>query len=77
MSDGRVSLFLTRTDLAELTGSKRRDVQRQWLADRGYRFETRGDGTPVVMVEEVRGRLVGGKNRRVSGPDLSALDRCG
>lgn len=72
-----MTLFLTPDEVVELTGHKRADAQRRWLVDRGYRFEIRGDGKPVVMVEEVRGRLVGGKGRRASGPDLQALERCG
>lgn len=71
-----MTLFLTPDEVVELTGHKRADAQRRWLVDRGYRFEIRGDGKPVVMVEEVRGRLVGGA-RRTSGPDLRALERCG
>ncbi len=70
-----MTLFLTPTDLQDLTGFKRPTAQRRWLTRNGYRFDVRGDGRPAVLVEEVRSKV--GRGTRTSGPDLSALERLG
>ena len=41
-------LILTDTEIAQITGKKRRDHQAAWLAENGFKFLTRADGSPVV-----------------------------
>jgi len=44
-----IKMFLTRDELTELTGYKKRPGQIRWLAERGYKFEIGRDGRPRVL----------------------------
>ena len=71
-------MFLTRAELEELTGRKQAAAQRRWLMDNGYKFDVRADGRPAVLLEQVQLRQIDrGRSRRVSGPNLDALDQLG
>ncbi len=65
-------MFLTATELAQLTGRKRRDQQRAWLLEHGYKFELNADERPVVLRSVVEARL-GGKLKPTNEPDWGAL----
>lgn len=70
-----MSLFVSQSDLEFLTGSPRTSRQLEWLAAHGYPHEINLAGKPVVLRAEVETRLHSGKTRRrISGPDLSAMD---
>ena len=66
-------MFLTPTELLELTGYKKPALQRRWLVEHGYRFDVRGDGRAVVLTAAIEKKL---GERRISGPapDWSALE---
>ena len=66
-------MFLTPTELLELTGYKKPALQRRWLVEHGYRFDVRADGRAVVLTAAIEKKLAG---RRTSGPepDWSALE---
>lgn len=56
-------MFVSKEDLETLTGFSRRSAQIRWLTRRGFRFLLNALGNPVVAVEEVSGKLVGGATR--------------
>lgn len=66
-------MFLTPTELLELTGYKKPALQRRWLVEHGYRFDVRADGRAVVLTAAIEKKLAG---RHISGPepDWSALE---
>lgn len=66
-------MFLTPTELRELTGYQKPALQRRWLAEHGYRFDVRADGRAVVLIAAIEQKLAG---RRTSGaePDWSTLE---
>jgi hypothetical protein len=68
-----MSMFLTPPELVELTGRRQPAAQRRWLADNGYAFDVRADGTNAVLREAVLERH--GIGPRPAGPNLAALDR--
>ena len=41
-------MFLTDTELIELTGYKYHAYQRRWLSEHGYRFDVAAGGRPFV-----------------------------
>lgn len=67
-------MFLTSTELAELTGYTVPAYQRRWLAKHGYPHEIAANGRPVVSRAYVDARL-GGKiaATQKSVPNLAAL----
>lgn len=65
-------MFLSPADLVALTGRKRKDGQKKWLAERGYKFEVSATGRPVVLVSAVEARLGGTMRGRVE-PNWGAL----
>lgn len=65
-------MFLTQTELAQLTGRSRKDKQRQWLMARGFNFEVTADGRPVVLRSVVEGRM-GAAIARRGEPNWRAL----
>ena len=70
-----MSLFLSRDELCELTGCKRRDKVASWLREAGYRHEIAADGWPRVLRAAVEARLMPAGGRRQpskSEPDFSA-----
>jgi Domain of unknown function (DUF4224) len=66
-------VFLTSTELSELTGYKKPALQRRWLVEHGYRFDVRADGRAVVLIAAIEQKLAG---RRASGaqPDWSVFE---
>ena len=68
-------MFLSREELTQLTGFKRRSPQINWLTQNGYTFDVRADGWPVVLIEQLQVRQVSQKRlHRATEPDLAALD---
>ena len=65
-----VLMFLTQSEIFELTGCVQHAAQKRWLAKNGLRFFVRRDGAPSVPKEQVF-------TEQPSGPDLAALDRLG
>ena len=55
-------LFLTQTELAELTERKRKGEQIAWLQANGYRYAIGANGHARVMREHVQARLCGGNS---------------
>jgi hypothetical protein len=64
-------VFLTASELCELTGKRQPAAQRRVLAANGLRFFIRGDGHNSVP----RDQLEAPQGRRPAGPDLDALAR--
>ena len=50
-------MFLTETDLRELTGYQIHAYQRRWLKQRGWKFEESATGRPVVLRAYAESRL--------------------
>ena len=51
------STFLTREEIADLTGYQQRQKQMDWLRREGWPFAVGGDGHPRVLREELQRRL--------------------
>jgi hypothetical protein len=64
MSPLTSDFFLSTADVERLTGKKRYSAQARWLLDHGYKVEVNGLGMPIVAVEEVNRKLVGGPVRK-------------
>ena len=69
-------MFLTDEQLEQLTKKRRPSAQRRWLIGRGYKFDVRDDGSPVVLEIEVRRHLYGrsASSELRQEPNLDALD---
>lgn len=52
-------MFLTASDIEQLTGYRKPALQRRWLIEHGYRFDVRADGRPVVLVSQIEARQHG------------------
>lgn len=63
-------MFLSATDLIELTGYVRPSAQRKWLEHHGLRFWTRADGRPAVPADQLAGKR---PMARKWEPDLSSM----
>jgi hypothetical protein len=59
-------MFLTRDEIRELSGYKRRTDQARWLRENGYPFELDKDGNPKVPRAAVEARF----QVRHGGPKL-------
>ena len=72
-------LFLTAEELRGLTGLKRASTQASWLAERGYKFERRVDGSVAMLMAELEARLIGKPSAAKPRwrQDLSTLDKAG
>ncbi|WP_420465556.1 DUF4224 domain-containing protein [Panacagrimonas sp.] len=68
-----MSLLLSRDELEQLTGCKRRSGVCRWLRERGWIFETTANGWPVVSVAYMQGKLGGTIAAPLKGPNLEAL----
>jgi hypothetical protein len=68
----RLVMFLTRTELVELTGYKKPALQRRWLVENGYRFDVRADGLASVLSSQVAARQGVGREKQVT-PNWDAL----
>lgn len=55
-------MFLTQTELAELTERKRKGEQIAWLEANGYRYAIGANGHARVMREHIQARLCGGSS---------------
>jgi len=55
-------LFLTQSELAELTERKRKGEQIAWLKANGFHYATGANGHARVLREHVQARLCGGFN---------------
>lgn len=53
-------MFLTQTELAELTERKRKGEQVAWLKKNGYLYAIGANGHARVLREHVQARLCGG-----------------
>lgn len=72
------SLFLTRDELAEMSGRKQRSKVCEWLAGNGYKFEVAADGWPKVLRAALDARLMPGAGQRTMSrrePDFSAYGK--
>ena len=67
-------MFLSATELQELTGYRKPALQLRWLAENSYSFDVRGDGRPVVSRTYYEGRHRLPNAVRPSAFDLAALD---
>jgi len=71
-------MFLTDSEIEQLTGYKRPADQRRWLTNRGWCFEVRADGKNSILIEEARARLLSrNPTERATEPDLEALRAMG
>lgn len=61
-------MFLTRDELRDLSGYKRRSDIVRWLRERGYGFELDKDDWPKVLRIAVEARLQG----KIGAPKLRA-----
>ena len=73
--DRTAPLFLSKSQLTELTGYVRRADQRRRLAELGIPFKPGRDGVPLVLREVVEAEfgLRRSTGANISAPDLSAL----
>ncbi len=70
-------MFLSQSDIVELTGYQKPALQRRWLAENNYSFDVRADGRPVVSrahYESHHERVI---VQRRKAPNLAALDEVG
>lgn len=54
-------MYMTREQIAELTGSSRRLTQVDWFANNHWVFAIGADGRPRVSIDEHQRNMVGGK----------------
>lgn len=66
-------MFLTKSEIKELTGYARNTRQIEWLASHGYRFDVARSGVPMVLKSHIEERLGGiiFKNKRTNEPNFS------
>jgi len=67
-------MFLSSQEIIDLTGSKRKATQCEWLAAHGYTFDRRLNGTPVVLKDEAYRILLGGEPPSTDEPDWTSMD---
>ena len=71
-------MFLSKSELEELTGYSRFSAQIRWLKSRGYRYERNAAGRPIVSVLEYKQHAVSGqKTARNDSPDFTFLKELG
>ena len=68
------SLFLSKDEIAELTGYKLPAHQRRWLQERGWIFERNATNRPIVGRAYALSRL-GGTKPATSAPPASSTPR--
>jgi hypothetical protein len=69
-------MFLTQSELAELTERKRKGEQIAWLKANGFHFATGANGHAKVLREHVQARLCGGSTNTapaVPEPNWAAM----
>ena len=66
-------MFLSETDLFDLTGYRLQSAQKRWLASRGWTFEVSAFGRPKVLrtYAEQRMGLASAKTAAQTEPDFS------
>lgn len=62
-------MFLTRDEMADLTGYKKPSAQIKWLRTEKFSFAVGGDGHPKVLRQVVISRL-GGESEQRKSPEL-------
>lgn len=62
-------MFLTKDEVAELTGYKKPSAQIRWLQEQKFGFVVGGDGIPKVLSQVVISRL-GGQTTQKKSPEL-------
>ena len=68
-------MFLTETELQQLTGRVRASAQIRWLQQNGYRHTVNALGDPVVAIAEASRKLVGGDvKKRSQAPNWDAMN---
>ena len=73
-NEAQGSTFLMPDEIQQLTGYQKPSYQKRWLAKRGYSFDVRSDGWPVVCRAYYEGCHNRNFTKRLSEPDLAALD---
>ena len=63
-------MFLTDSELLELTGYARNADRRRWLEKRGWKFEQAVNGRPAVLRSYAEAMLTGGQVKP-KGPQLN------
>jgi hypothetical protein len=66
-------MFLSQTELADLTGRRRSSAQIRWLSAQGLRYAIGADGRPRVLRAEVEGRLLSTRPAREPRLRVGAL----
>ena len=66
-------MFLSRDQLADLTGYERTQEQRRWLDEQGYLYTVNASGRVILHTDEVVRKLVGVKKPPVKSINLTAL----
>lgn len=64
-------MFLTNTEIIQLTGVRQKAAQTRWLTRNGLKYFVRADGRAAVPADQISSR----KNHRPSGLNLDALDK--
>jgi hypothetical protein len=62
--------FLSREEIADLTGYQQRRKQTDWLRREGWPFAVGGDGHPRVLREELQRRLGASEGAKQPAPRL-------
>lgn len=71
-----LSTFLSKNELEELTGARQVASQRKWLAERGYQFDIRVDGSIVILRTHLENMLGGSQKiikQRKTEPNVKGL----
>ncbi|MBS0424573.1 MAG: DUF4224 domain-containing protein [Proteobacteria bacterium] len=71
-----MTLFLTQSELSELTDCQKRSKQTEWLDRRGWRYEVSRLGKVKVLrsyAEMRMGMPVNGEQEQTTEPDFSSL----
>lgn len=70
----KMTMFLTREELRDLTDYKRPSDQIRWLTEHGYRFDVGASGRPKVLRSFVGNRLENGKKPRTKSPRFDMVN---
>lgn len=74
-------MFVTESVIAELTGKERYSAQARFLDARGYKYETRDDGSIALRQDELDAHTLSNpgkaKGKRDWRPSLTVLDKAG
>ena len=71
--EATLSIFLTKTEIRELTRKIHHAAQARTLAEMGIRFMLRPDGSPVVLHSALQ-ESAGDGRREPAQPDFSSLE---